>query len=76
MFQVVYHRVQYILGPILFLIFINDLPLDIISPLSLFADDSKVFTRIVRGQNSVCQGRWGREVLQKDLDNIKVWAGK
>ena len=65
-----------VLGPILFLIFINDLPLDIISPLSLFADDSKVFTRIVRGENSVCQGRWGKEVLQKDLDNIKVWAEK
>ena len=36
-----------VLGPILFLIFINDLPLEIVSPLSLFADDSKVFSRIV-----------------------------
>ena len=35
-----------VLGPILFLIFINDLPLGIISPVSLFADDSKVFSRI------------------------------
>ena len=33
-----------VLGPILFLIFINDLPLEVISPMSLFADDSKVFT--------------------------------
>ena len=33
-----------VLGPILFLIFINDLPLKVISPLSLFADDSKIFT--------------------------------
>ena len=31
-----------VLGPILFLIFINDLPLEVISALSLFANDSKV----------------------------------
>ena len=36
-----------VLGPVLFLIFINDLPLEILSPLSLFADDSKIFTRII-----------------------------
>ena len=36
-----------VLGPILFLIYINDLPLEIISPLSLFADDSKIFTRVI-----------------------------
>ena len=35
-----------VLGPILFLIYINDLPLRVISPLSLFADDSKIFTTI------------------------------
>ena len=35
-----------VLGPILFLIYINDLPLKVISPPSLFADDSKIFTRI------------------------------
>ena len=34
-----------VLGPVLFLIFINDLPLEIISPLSLFADDSNIFSR-------------------------------
>ena len=31
-----------VLGPILFLISINDLPLEVISALSLFANDSKV----------------------------------
>ena len=36
-----------VLGPILFLLFINDLPLGVVSPLSLFAYDSKIFTRIV-----------------------------
>ena len=36
-----------VLGPILFLIFINDLPFEVISPMSLFADDIKVFSRII-----------------------------
>jgi len=40
-----------VLGPVLFLIFINDLPLEVLSPLSLFADDSKIFTRIVDKRN-------------------------
>ena len=33
-----------VLGPILFLLFINDLPLEVVSPVSLFADDSKIFS--------------------------------
>ena len=66
-----------VLGPILFLIFINDLPSGIVSPLSLFADDSKVFSRIVseknrKGREIVC----GREVLQRDLDSIREWADR
>ena len=65
-----------VLGPILFLIFINDLPLEVISPLSLFADDSKIFTRIVSEKNKNCRETCGREILQKDLDSIKEWAVK
>ena len=68
-----------VLGPILFLIFINDLPLKVISPLSLFADDSKVFTRIVAEKNiknKVKPAPTGNEVLQRDLENIKMWADK
>ena len=68
-----------VLGPILFLIFINDLPLKVISPLSLFADDSKVFTRIVAEKNiknKVKPAPTGNEVLQRDLENIKKWADK
>ena len=35
----------------MFLIYINDLPLEVSSPLSLFADDSKIFSRIVSEKN-------------------------
>ena len=60
-----------VLGPILFLIFINDLPLEVISPLSLFADDSKVFTRIVVEKNikkHMQNNAIGNEVLLRDLE--------
>ena len=64
-----------VLGPVLFLIFINDLPLDVISPLSLFADDSKVFSRIVTNKNiRNNENENGNEMLQKDLNTITKWA--
>merc|ERR1711942_185556 len=62
-----------VLGPILFLIFINDLPLGVISPLSLFADDSKVFSRIVTNRNKTNYEN-GNAMLQKDLNTIVKWA--
>ena len=37
-----------VLGPTLFLIIINDLALEVVSPLSLFADYSKVFSNCGR----------------------------
>ena len=64
-----------VLGPVLFLIFINDLPLDVISPLSLFADDSKVFSRIVTNKNiRNNENENGNAMLQKDLNTITKWA--
>ena len=68
-----------VLGPILFLIFINDLPLGVISPVSLFADDSKVFSRIISEKNSqkrINEGNYfdGKETLQNDLNSIRKWA--
>ena len=67
-----------VLGPILFLIFINDLPLEVISPMSLFADDSKVFTRIVSDKKvnnkNDNDNPNGNEALQRDLNNIQAWA--
>ena len=67
-----------VLGPVLFLIYINDLPLDIVSPLSLFADDSKIFTRIISEKNSrnLNSNVNGKEVLQNDLDAVRDWASK
>ena len=35
-----------VIGPLLFLIFINDLPDNIVSLIKLFADDTKLFARI------------------------------
>ena len=66
-----------VLGPILFLIYINDLPAEVISPISLFADDSKVFTRIVtKTERLKITDSNGSEVLQEDLDKIQEWAKK
>ena len=59
----------------MFLIFINDLPLEVISPLSLFADDSKIFTTLMKDE-SQNDGIIGCEALQRDLDNTKRWADK
>ena len=66
-----------VLGPVLFLIFINDLPLKVLSPLSLFADDSKIFTRIVDKENEAkIHENSGKDVLQQDLYNVLEWAKK
>ena len=56
-----------ILGPILFLIYVNDLP-DVIqnSNLAMFADDSKCFKRVNSAEDSTD--------LQIDLDNLCDWA--
>ncbi len=59
-----------ILGPLLFLFFINDMA-DAVSPdstLALFADDSKVFRRVRSVHDSV--------QLQADLDSLLAWSKK
>ena len=55
-----------VLGPILFVVYINDLPRVCSSSVKLFADDTKVFTR------SDVEG--ATETLQEDLDKLQVWA--
>ena len=66
-----------VLGPILFLIFINDLPTELLSKLSLFADDSKLFSRIIANKNNTNPGGTdGGASLQGDLDRVVEWAKK
>ena len=58
-----------VIGPLLFLIFINDLP-SILSPFTacrLFADDCLIHRSIHSMEDKV--------ILQKDLDSLFVWAG-
>ena len=62
-----------VLGPILFLIFINDLPIELLTKLSLFADDSKLFTRILSNKTKL-RNADGKRVLQEDLNRVVEWA--
>ena len=57
-----------VLGPLLFVIFINDLPNHVIAALLLYADDSKVYKEITC-ENDI-------ELLQTDLDSMDSWSDK
>ena len=52
-----------VLGPILFLLYINDLPDNVQSPVHLFADDTVVYLMINSPDDSA--------TLQKDLDQLQ-----
>ena len=57
-----------VLGPLLFVIYINDLPDDISSEIYLFADDTKIFNEVTDHNNS--------EILQSDLEKLSQWSDK
>ena len=57
-----------VLGPVLFLIFINDLLEGIKSLGKLFADDSKIFRKITSEQDRI--------ILQEDLIKLQEWSSK
>ena len=57
-----------VLGPLLFLIYINDLPVNVKSKVRLFADDTALYLTISTSSQS--------EILQKDLDNLGRWSHK
>ena len=57
-----------VLGPLLFLIYINDLPMNVKSKVRLFADDAALYLTISTSSQS--------EILQKDLGNLERWSHK
>ena len=56
------------LGPLLYLIYINDLPMNVESKVRLFADDTALYLTISTSSQS--------EILQNDLDNLERWSHK
>ena len=57
-----------VLGPILFLVFINDLPNEISSAVKIFADDTKIFRALRAGEDHIH--------LQEDLVKLFEWSCK
>ena len=55
-----------VLGPILFVLFINDLPDLVNSSIYLFADDTKIFNKIQTIQDAT--------ILQDDLNILSDWS--
>ena len=55
-----------VLGPLMFLCHINDLPDTVKSQVRLFADDFLLY-RTIKSQSD-------HEILQQDLNNLQKWA--
>ena len=55
-----------VLGPLLFLLYINDLPSVVQSYIKIFADDTKLFSAI--------KDEYDSEVLQNDLYLLNEWS--
>ena len=58
-----------VLGPLLFLIYINNLDDTVGSNILKFADDTKIFRKVRPGHNT-------GQVLQEDLDSLVRWSEK
>ena len=57
-----------VLGPLLFVIYINDLPQEVESQIKIFADDTKIFRTLEANTDST--------TLQQDLYKILEWSNK
>ena len=57
-----------VLGPILFLIYINDIDEGLMCKVSKFADDTKIATKVTTSHD--------KEKLQTDIDHLVSWANK
>ena len=59
-----------VLGPILFVVFINDMPNVVESMCQLFADDAKLFRKVNLRENI------NTSKLQTDVDSLSTWSTK
>ncbi len=55
-----------VLGPVLFLVYVNDLDDGLTCKVSKFADDTKIASEVISTLN--------KEFLQRDLDKLIKWA--
>jgi hypothetical protein len=57
-----------VLGPVLFVIFINDMPQVVDSHIQMFADDAKLFSKVDNDEDIA--------TFQTDLNSLAEWAKK
>ena len=57
-----------VLSPLMFLLFINDMPDDLVCTLRLFADDALLYHKITHNDDTLA--------LQCDLDKLGLWADR
>ena len=57
-----------VLGPTLFIVYVNDMPDVVKSHMLLYADDSKLYQAIKDDQDAEC--------LQRDLDALQEWSAR